>query len=100
MDLLDFVNCIFKCFLFISKMEYFLQVITHEEGEKRGKEYDNNTMTYLFDLDFNLEDEGYCPYTIDAANYGNASHFINHSVSMLHIHIRVISNVFEVYFVI
>ena len=33
--------------------------------------------TYLFDLDFNLGDENL--YTVDAAFYGNLSHFINHS---------------------
>ena len=33
--------------------------------------------TYLFDLDYNLGDAN--PYTVDAAFYGNVSHFINHS---------------------
>ena len=32
--------------------------------------------TYLFDLDFNMGNEN--PYTVDAAFYGNVSHFINH----------------------
>ena len=32
--------------------------------------------TYLFDLDFNMGDQN--PYTVDAAFYGNVSHFINH----------------------
>ena len=32
--------------------------------------------TYLFDLDFNLGDQN--PYTVDAALFGNVSHFINH----------------------
>ena len=33
--------------------------------------------TYLFDLDFNQGNDN--PYTVDAAYYGNVSHFINHS---------------------
>ena len=33
--------------------------------------------TYLFDLDFNMGSEN--PYTVDAAHYGNVSHFVNHS---------------------
>ena len=32
--------------------------------------------TYLFDLDFNMGSNN--PYTVDAAFYGNVSHFINH----------------------
>ena len=32
--------------------------------------------TYLFDLDFNEENN---PYTVDAAYFGNVAHFINHS---------------------
>jgi len=31
----------------------------------------------LFDLDFNSGSEN--PYTVDAANYGNVAHFVNHS---------------------
>ncbi|XP_011309925.1 histone-lysine N-methyltransferase SUV39H2 isoform X1 [Fopius arisanus] len=57
---------------------YVGEVITNEEAEKRGKEYDAAGRTYLFDLDFN-EVEEQCPYTVDAALYGNISHFINHS---------------------
>lgn len=58
--------------------QYVGEVITNEEAEKRGKEYDAAGRTYLFDLDYNeIEEE--CPYTVDAAVYGNISHFINHS---------------------
>ncbi|XP_030755578.1 histone-lysine N-methyltransferase Su(var)3-9-like [Sitophilus oryzae] len=56
--------------------EYVGEVITHEEAEKRGKEYDAEGRTYLFDLDYNSRDN---LYTVDAAKYGNVSHFINHS---------------------
>jgi len=56
-----------------------MQVITNEEAEKRGKIYDASGMTYLFDLDY-YEPEA--SFTIDAATYGNASHFVNHSVSL------------------
>lgn len=56
--------------------EYVGEIITHDEAEKRGKLYDARGRTYLFDLDFNSSDN---PYTVDAALYGNVSHFINHS---------------------
>ena len=60
--------------------QYVGEVITNEEAEKRGKEYDAAGRTYLFDLDYNVtEYEETCPYTVDAAVYGNVSHFINHS---------------------
>ncbi|XP_076642405.1 histone-lysine N-methyltransferase SUV39H2-like [Halictus rubicundus] len=58
--------------------QYVGEVISSEEAEKRGKEYDAAGRTYLFDLDYN-ETEEQCPYTVDAAVYGNVSHFINHS---------------------
>ena len=54
-----------------------MKVITSEQAEERGKKYDAEGRTYLFDLDFNLGDENL--YTVDAAFYGNLSHFINHS---------------------
>lgn len=56
--------------------EYVGEIITHEEAERRGQIYDSIGRTYLFDLDFNSSDN---PYTVDAATYGNISHFINHS---------------------
>ncbi|XP_055635029.1 histone-lysine N-methyltransferase Su(var)3-9-like isoform X1 [Toxorhynchites rutilus septentrionalis] len=56
--------------------EYIGEVVTYEEAEKRGREYDAVGRTYLFDLDFNGSDN---PYTIDAAHYGNIARFINHS---------------------
>ncbi|XP_044756629.1 histone-lysine N-methyltransferase SUV39H2-like isoform X1 [Coccinella septempunctata] len=56
--------------------EYVGEIITHEEAEERGRSYDAQGRTYLFDLDYNTKDN---PYTIDAAKYGNVSHFINHS---------------------
>lgn len=56
--------------------EYVGEVITHEEAEVRGRTYDEEGRTYLFDLDYNSKDN---PYTVDAAKYGNISHFINHS---------------------
>lgn len=52
------------------------QIITTEEAERRGEAYDSQGATYLFDLDY-VEDV----FTVDAANYGNVSHFVNHSVS-------------------
>lgn len=56
--------------------QYVGEVITFEEAEKRGREYDANGLTYLFDLDFNSVEN---PYVVDACNLGNISHFINHS---------------------
>lgn len=58
--------------------EYVGEVISNEEAEKRGKKCDARGITYLFDLDF--EDDN-SAFTIDAARYGNISHFFNHSVS-------------------
>nr|CAD7454919.1 unnamed protein product [Timema tahoe] len=57
--------------------EYVGEVITNEEAEKRGMIYDAEGRTYLFDLDYNEKTQ--CPYTVDAARFGNVSHFINHS---------------------
>lgn len=56
--------------------EYVGEIISYEETERRGKEYDAVGLTYLFDLDFNGKDN---PYTVDAAKFGNVSRFINHS---------------------
>uniref|UniRef100_UPI00398F1D14 histone-lysine N-methyltransferase SUV39H2-like isoform X2 n=1 Tax=Pristiophorus japonicus TaxID=55135 RepID=UPI00398F1D14 len=55
-------------------MEYVGEVITSEEAERRGRFYDSKGITYLFDLDY-VEDE----FTVDAARFGNISHFVNHS---------------------
>ncbi|XP_012681529.2 histone-lysine N-methyltransferase SUV39H1-A isoform X2 [Clupea harengus] len=55
-------------------MEYLGEIITTEEAERRGEAYDSQGATYLFDLDY-VEDV----FTVDAANYGNVSHFVNHS---------------------
>ncbi|KAM6977249.1 histone-lysine N-methyltransferase SUV39H1-like [Aplochiton taeniatus] len=55
-------------------VEYLGEIITNEEAERRGQIYDREGSTYLFDLDY-VEDV----YTVDAAHYGNISHFINHS---------------------
>lgn len=55
-------------------VEYLGEIITNEEAERRGQIYDREGSTYLFDLDY-VEDV----YTVDAAHYGNVSHFINHS---------------------
>ncbi|XP_017577913.1 histone-lysine N-methyltransferase SUV39H1-A isoform X1 [Pygocentrus nattereri] len=55
-------------------MEYLGEIITSEEAERRGETYDKQGVTYLFDLDY-VDDV----YTVDAAHYGNISHFVNHS---------------------
>ncbi|OWK49892.1 Histone-lysine N-methyltransferase SUV39H1, partial [Lonchura striata] len=61
-------------------MEYVGEIITSEEAERRGQVYDRQGVTYLFDLDY-IDDV----YTVDAAHYGNISHFVNHSVSAPHL---------------
>ena len=58
--------------------EYVGEVITKEEAERRGEMSDGAGLTYQFDLD--IEDNNPA-FTIDAADYGNISHFFNHSVS-------------------
>ena len=58
--------------------EYVGEILTAEEAERRGQEYDKIGSNYLFDLDF-VEDQSM--FTIDATYYGNISHFFNHSVS-------------------
>ena len=57
--------------------EYVGEVVTTDEAERRGELYDQEGKTYLFDLDFSCDDNA---FTIDAAYYGNISHFFNHSV--------------------
>ncbi|KAJ9581082.1 hypothetical protein L9F63_023739, partial [Diploptera punctata] len=57
--------------------EYVGEVIHNDEAEKRGMKYDAEGRTYLFDLDYNDKEQN--PFTVDAAVYGNISHFINHS---------------------
>lgn len=59
--------------------EYVGEVITSEEADRRGKVYDSQGRTYLFDLDYT--ESGQAAYTIDAAHYGNVARFINHSCS-------------------
>lgn len=56
--------------------KYVGEILSHEEAERRGKMYDKEGRTYLFDLDFNSADN---VFTVDAATYGNVSHFFNHS---------------------
>jgi histone-lysine N-methyltransferase SUV39H len=55
---------------------YVGEIINTEEAERRGEFYDCSGITYLFDLDFECQDN---PYTVDAAYIGNISHFMNHS---------------------
>ena len=58
-------------------VDYVGEVITSDEAEKRGRKYDAEGRTYLFDLDFNSMEETI--YTVDATLFGNLSRFINHS---------------------
>ena len=56
--------------------EYVGELITTDEAERRGQKYDQEGVTYLFDLDFNEQ----AAFTVDAKKHGNISHFFNHSV--------------------
>ncbi|KAI0221973.1 hypothetical protein L0F63_007450, partial [Massospora cicadina] len=60
-------------------VEYVGEIINDEEAERRGRVYDSQGLTYLFDLDYNYGPDEDCPFAIDAFKYGNISHFINHS---------------------
>lgn len=53
-------------------MEYIGKVVTSSAAQ-------SSEPTYQFELDFNVEQEA--KYVVDAKSHGNASHFINHSVS-------------------
>ncbi|XP_018328205.1 histone-lysine N-methyltransferase Su(var)3-9 isoform X1 [Agrilus planipennis] len=70
------VKCLRRIYTGEYVCEYVGEIISHEEAERRGALYDSQGRTYLFDLDFNSNDN---PYTVDAARFGNVSHFINHS---------------------
>uniref|UniRef100_A0A915J472 Histone-lysine N-methyltransferase n=1 Tax=Romanomermis culicivorax TaxID=13658 RepID=A0A915J472_ROMCU len=58
-------------------LEYVGQVITSAEADNL---YTDATAEYLFDLDFH---DWNAEYVIDATNFGNESHFVNHSVSKI-----------------
>jgi histone-lysine N-methyltransferase SUV39H len=72
-------------------VEYVGEVVSAKDGDRRGKIYDNNCMSYLFDMnDYDEDDtldaryqkrafEDFFPLCIDATYYGNESRFINHS---------------------
>lgn len=57
--------------------KYTGEVITRPEAEKRAITHGSKS-TYLFDLDYNT-DKNDSEYSIDATDFGNVSHFINHS---------------------
>lgn len=58
-------------------MEYVGEVITVEEADRRGKKYEAEERIYIFDLDFTEDKDS--THAIDAAYYGDISHFVNHS---------------------
>ncbi|KAG0205806.1 hypothetical protein BGX28_002678 [Mortierella sp. GBA30] len=60
---------------FVSR--YVGEIITVREADERGKAYEKLGVTYLFDLDYNADQEAV--YSIDAFHQGNESRFFNHS---------------------
>jgi histone-lysine N-methyltransferase SUV39H len=57
--------------------EYIGEVVKKEVADDRIKGTYKGRPLYIFDLDFNDYKE--FPYTVDAFQFGNVSHFINHS---------------------
>lgn len=59
--------------------EYIGELIPDKEAVVRDIEYCRQNISYLFDLDFNEEDEEENMHCVDATNTGNLARFINHS---------------------
>ncbi|KAK3239318.1 hypothetical protein CYMTET_50748 [Cymbomonas tetramitiformis] len=63
-------------------VEYFGEVITDQEAEDRGKGYDEDHCSYLYDLNRLDVEENHkhsSNFVLDAMIFGNISRFINHS---------------------
>lgn len=58
-------------------VEYIGEVITTDEAERRGVEYDKGGFSTLFDLD--AVGDAACEYTIDATYRCGVARFLNHS---------------------
>jgi histone-lysine N-methyltransferase SUV39H len=58
---------------------YVGEIITCGEANQRARIYNASDRAYLFDLDFYYTQGNESEYTIDARQYGNISHFFNHS---------------------
>lgn len=71
-------------------MEYRGEIVTKKQGDMRGSYYDDNGLSYLFDMNDpegeeqreQLIQKGYrgefFPLCLDGMFYGNESRFINH----------------------
>jgi SET domain-containing protein len=72
-------------------MEYQGEIVTKKQGDMRGTYYDNNGLSYLFDMNDPAEEDAreleiqkvyqneFFPLCLDAMFYGNEARFINHS---------------------
>jgi histone-lysine N-methyltransferase SUV39H len=58
--------------------EYVGEIIGPEEAEVRGKRYDDEACSYLFDLDLETKHQQRC-FVIDAKPCGNVARYLNHS---------------------
>lgn len=67
-------------------IEYVGELVSHAEAERRGCFYDIKKCSYLFDLCNESERK---TLAIDAANMGNGSRFINHSVRKANLRAKV-----------
>jgi len=63
-------------------IEYIGEIISEEEGERRGIIYDAQKLSYMFDLNADC--------IVDATRMGNASRFINHSSRTANLQVRIL----------
>ncbi|KAJ3284916.1 hypothetical protein HK104_009712 [Borealophlyctis nickersoniae] len=62
-------------------LQYMGELITSDEAETRGSVYEEEGLTFLFDVDFHCDhsNQEESDFTVDARYYGNVGRFLNHS---------------------